>query len=585
MAQRTHRGSQTSFRRVLGSLLSRAAVAGAAAIVAGTTLLLLAPGSPLAAQSIAGAGDDAIPVPYRGFRLRIAGQWNDWEKVYADSAGKTVKRPLLQRVGQRSLGVAALSQLGPAEEAIRSLTGLPDFTISLGTLEAQGDVRQSTAPISIEFGVTRRLSVGLLVPYVESRDNTQLILNRNGTGVTVGVNPAFGRTTGATARASNAALLREIGRARARLTAEIARCADAAATSCEAIRANPTGAQQLLLRALQTQGAIVTIYGDSLHGGSPVVPFTETLLGERIVGQIFTLRTSFEQFGVREISESSRPAGASLAYGPGGLEALVQDSAFGLGYERLGNTRRSGIGDVDLSASFLLFDSFDRPGAPRVAKSSRAIRSIATLGWRFGTAGADRAEDAFDVPGGAGANALLARSTTDILLTRSLWMSASVRFVKPFGDRIVVPVPLRTDTSIFSSFALASAQRSLGSRVEFEVAPRYAFGDFFGVSAAYLFRRVGESVVDAESGAVVPSANPVFLYGSNPATTFQAASAGVTFSTLASYTRGRSKYPVEVLYTHSAPLSGSGGNVPAVSIDRLELRVYFGMPRAGNRPR
>ena len=584
MAQRTHRRSQTSFRLALSSLVPRASVAGVAALLAVTTGSL-APASQLAAQSLSGVGDDAIPVPHRGFRLRVAGQWNDWDAVYQDSAGKAGKYPLLQRVGQRSLGVATLSQLGPAEAAIRSLTGLSDFTISLGTLEAQGDVRQSTSPISLEFGVTPRLSVGLLVPYVESRDNTQLILNRQGTGVTVGANPAYGRTTGATARASNATILREIARARARLTAEIARCADAAAASCDAIRANPAGAQQLLTRALETQGAIATIYGDSLQGGSPVVPFTETLLGERIVGQLFTLRTSFEQFGVRDIAESSRPAGASVAYGPGGLEALALDSAFGLGYERLGNTRRSGIGDIDLTASFLLFDSFARPGAARGATSLRAFRSMATLGWRFGTAGADRAEDAFDVPGGAGANALLARSTTDVLLRRSLWLSASVRFVKPFGDRIVVPVPLRTDTTIFSSFALASAQRSLGSRMEFEVAPRYAFGDFFGLSAAYLFRRVGESTVDAGSDVPTPSSVPVLLYGANPASTFQAASAGVTFSTLASYTRGRSKYPVEVIYTHMAPISGSGGIVPAVSTDRLELRVYFGMARAGNVPR
>ncbi|MEO7522108.1 MAG: hypothetical protein ABIW79_09855, partial [Gemmatimonas sp.] len=263
----------------------------AAALFAAALLAAVAPARTVGAQSITGAGDDAIPVPHRGFRLRIAGQWNDWDAVFADSAGKSRKRPLLARVGQSSFGVASLPQLASAEAAIRALTGLPGFSISLGVLEAKGDVRQSTAPISVEFGVTPRLSVGLLVPYVESRDNTQLILNRNGTGVTVGVNPAYGRTTGVVARASNATLLREIARARARLAAEIARCNEAAATSCEAIRANPAGAQQLLMRALETQGAIATVYGDSVRGGSPVVPFTQTLLGERIVGQLFTLRT------------------------------------------------------------------------------------------------------------------------------------------------------------------------------------------------------------------------------------------------------------------------------------------------------
>jgi hypothetical protein len=59
----------------------------------------------------------------------------------------------------------------------------------------------------------------------------------------------------------------------------------------------------------------------------------------------------------------------------------------------------------------------------------------------------------------------------------------------------------------------------------------------------------------------------------------QAAAVGVTFSTLASYVRGRSRFPAEVIYSHTMPLSGSGATLPAVSSDRLELRVYTGFPR------
>jgi hypothetical protein len=54
---------------------------------------------------------------------------------------------------------------------------------------------------------------------------------------------------------------------------------------------------------------------------------------------------------------------------------------------------------------------------------------------------------------------------------------------------------------------------------------------------------------------------------------------GFSFSTLASYARGRSRFPAEVIYTHTAPLSGSGALTPAISTDRLELRVYTGFPR------
>ena len=529
------------------------------------------------AQTVAGAGDDAIPIARGSVRIRVGGLWNDWDAAFVDSAGSYKRRPLLGGVGRQSLGTDAFTQLQPVEAAIRDLTGLPEFTLSLGTLEARGDVRQSIAPILVDFGITRRLSVGLLVPYVESRDNSQLILNRSGSNVTVGANPAFGGAAGAAARVSNGTVLREIARARAALNAEVMRCAVADATGCEKIRANPSGVQQLLARSQQTQNAIAQIYGDSLRGGSPVVPFTATLLGEFVNGRISALRTDFEEFGVSAIAASSLPVGATTAYGPGGLEAIAADSAFGLGYRRLGNTRRAGIGDIDLTASFLLFDSFGADQRQRLTSSARAIRSLVSVGWRFGTAAADNAADAFDVPIGDGANALLARSTTDVVLNRSMWMSATVRVVKPFADDRIVPVPLRTDSTLFTSFGLASARRTLGTRIEIEVAPRYAIGDFFGLSAAYLFRRTGESTLDAGSESV--SAAPALFRSVNPASTFQAASVGVSFSTLASYVRNRSRLPLEVIYTHTRPVTASGGTVPAISTDRLELRVYTGFPR------
>jgi hypothetical protein len=529
------------------------------------------------AQTVAGAGDDAIPIAKGSVRIRVGGLWNDWDAAYVDSAGSYTRRPLLGGVGRQALGTRTLTQLQPVETAIRDLTGLQEFTLSLGTLEARGDVRQSIAPILIDVGVTRRVSIGLLVPYVESRDNTQLILNRSGTNVTVGANPAFGRTTGAATRVANGTVLREIARARALLAAEAARCAVASATGCEKIRANPTGVQQLLARSQQTESAISAVYGDSLRGGSPVVPFTATLLGEFVNGRVSTLRTAFEAFGVTAIAPNSLPVGATTAYGPGGLNAIAADSAFGLGYRRLGNTRRAGVGDIDLSASFLLFDSFDANQPLRLTGTGRALRSLVSVGWRFGTAGADNADDAFDVPIGDGASALLARSTTDLVFSRSLWMSATVRLVKPFADDRVVPVPLRTDSTIFTSFGVATARRSLGSRIELEVAPRYAVGDFFGLSAAYLFRRTGESTLDAGSESI--SAAPALFRSVSPMSTFQAASVGVSFSTLASYVRNRSRLPLEVIYTHTRPITASGGPVPAVSTDRLELRVYTGFPR------
>jgi hypothetical protein len=64
-----------------------------------------------------------------------------------------------------------------------------------------------------------------------------------------------------------------------------------------------------------------------------------------------------------------------------------------------------------------------------------------------------------------------------------------------------------------------------------------------------------------------------------PSRTMQAAAFGASFSTLASYVRGRSRFPAEIIYSHTIPVAGSGGTVASSTSDRLELRVYTGFPR------
>jgi hypothetical protein len=533
--------------------------------------------SSLHAQTVAGLGDDAIPLPKGSKRFLISGLWNDWDAVYTPAAtGGSTRRPLLGALATSNAGVAIFPQLASTEAGLRTLTGQSSFALSLGALDATGEVRQSIAPLGVSLGLTRRLSLRLLVPYVESRDVSQLLLNRVGSTANVGMNPAYAASTGVAARSTNGALLSQLDLARTRLTAEITRCASTTATGCDAIRANVGAAQALLIRAGATRTAIAAVYGDAKAGGAPVVPIANGSAQAAVRATIATLRTDFATFGVTNIVEGAAPAGASTIYGPGGISRIVGDTAWKLSYGRVGNTRRAGIGDIDLTASYLLFDSFQADQVRRLLTPSRGVRSMLTAGWRFGTAGADRTDDPFDVPIGDGANALLVRSTTDLVLSRSFWMSATARAVKPLSDEIAVALPLRSDANVFDTFAVRRATRSLGTRVELEVAPRWSFGQFFGISAAYLVRRWGADRYDDGDPA---SSTPLRGDDAVPSRTMHAAAFGASFSTLASYMRGRSRFPAEVIYSHTIPVAGSGGTTPASTSDRLELRVYTGFPR------
>ncbi len=529
------------------------------------------------AQAVAGLGDDAIPLPKGSKRFLISGLWNDWDAVStASTTGGPNRRPLFGALATSQAGVAIFPQLVAAEAGLRTLTGQASFALSLGALDAAGEVRQSVAPLGLSVGVSRRLSLRLLVPYVESRDVSELLLNRVGSTANVGMNPAYTASTGATARSTNGAVLSQLDRAQTQLTAEITRCASTTASGCDAIRANRAAAQALLARAGATRAAIASVYGDAKSGGAPVVPIDNGTAHAAVRTTIATLRTDFAAFGVTNIAEGAAPAGATTIYGPGGIARIVRDTAWKLGYDRLGNTRRAGIGDIDLTASYLLYDSFDGNQVRRLLTPQRGIRTMLTAGWRFGTAGADRTGDAFDVPIGEGANALLVRSTTDLVLTRSFWTSATVRAVKPLSDQIAIALPLRNEANVFDAFTVGDATRALGTRLELEVAPRLSIGQFFGISAAYLVRQWG---ADRYEGSGAPASDSERRSYEMPSRTMHAAAFGATFSTLASYVRGRSRFPAEVIYSHTLPISGSGATVPWATSDRLELRVYTGFPR------
>jgi hypothetical protein len=532
------------------------------------------PASQVFAQRVAGVGEDAIPVPKGGYRLLLSGLWHDYDAVFTpgDSAGK---RPVLASLATDRFGVAYLPQLAATQSSIRALAGSSTFTLSLGPLEARGEVRQSIAPLAVDYGLTSRLSLRLLVPYVESRDVSQLVLNRFGTGANVGRNPAFG-TTGTSARAANGALASQIESARTALAAALVRCASPTATGCEAIRANPTAAQALLARAQETRAHLVSVYGDANRAGAPVVPIVGSSVHAAVLSTIASLRSDFGAYGITSITASAQPAPATVVLGPAGIDTIASDSSFGVGYSQLGGTRRAGIGDIDLTATYLLFDSFKADQARRLLTPTRGLRSNVTLGWRFGTAGADRTDDAFDVPIGEGANALIVRSTTDVLFNSWAWMSATVRAVRPLADEVAIRLPVGDEAGTFvASASGGQASRRLGSRLDVELAPRVALGQFFGLSAAYLARHWGTDryLANDAGPSGVGSTHDV------EARTLSAVAFGASFSTLSSYVRGRSRFPAEVVYTHTVPLAAAGGPVPVMRSDRLELRVYTGFPR------
>lgn len=542
--------------------------------------LAVAPSSGLA-QTPAGIGDDAVPLPAKGARIRIVGLWENYDSRFSTNAdGKYEKNRLFSGYSRDNLGAADFTVLTGAQTSIRSLSGLDAFSLSFGKLEATGDVTKSIVPFQIEYGITNRLSLSLLVPYVETRSASSFVLNRGGAGANVGRNPALASTT---VRTANDLVATQIARSRTALSAEITRCANVDATGggCTAIRANPAAAQTFLQQSELFRQQLSALYGTSETSGALVVPLINSDAHKAILAKLADIRTSFLNYASNSLDSTSRPAGSQFIYATGALQDMAKDSSFGVGYDTLAIGGRAGMGDIDLTASFLLLNTLGNSQSDRLNLNKRGVRTLVSGGWRFGTATGNRVGNPFDLPTGDGANAILLRSTTDLIWSRRFWVSGTVRYTKPLTDNVAARFPAISDTTLFSPTFPLTAERTLGARTEVEVAPRFGIGRSFGVSAAYRLSRQAESSVVPIGEIVVPDDGTAALLDRivMPATTVQSVFVGASYSTLSAFTRGKSKWPLEIIYSHGLVVGASGGVIPATVTDRIELRIYTRFPR------
>jgi hypothetical protein len=511
---------------------------------------------------VAGLGDDAVPIPARAWRLSVGGAWDQWDRrLLPDGA----RAPWLQGLNTESFGVAQLPALAEAESGLRGLLDDGSFALTLGPLEGRGAVRRATSVLSVDYGVSRRFSIGLRVPYVEVVHDARLVLNRDGTGANVGRNPAFVTQGGGIANQGVHFRLTTDGEA---LAQAIGSCtASDASALCEAIRADPAAAQALTERAAAFAAEWRRVYGADGVPGAPVIPVAGSAEHNAISARLAALSDDFARYGFTNVQRAV-PNGAQLVFGTAGLQELAQDSAFGLLADTLGGGFRAGMGDVDLEVRALLFDTWRGDQAARLTSGRSGLRLLASGGWRFGTASSAQANEPFALALGDGVNALLLRLTADAVWRRRAWLSVTARYTAPLADQAVVRLPGAGDPEAFFLGRPVAVDRALAPRLDLEVAPRLNLGEHFGLSATLSHRQLGGDVFTTADGArfVTPSGSAQF------------GAIGVSYSTLAPFTRGKSRRAIEVLFAHEVALSTSGLSVPSLVRDRIELRVFRGFP-------
>ncbi|MGI8499015.1 MAG: hypothetical protein ACR2OG_15695 [Gemmatimonadaceae bacterium] len=541
-----------------------------ASLFAVASMLSISVPMTLSAQAVLGIGDDALVLPRGALRLRFIHSVTRFDQRYGLNTPNRANgslEPLAVDFNLDTIGTGQFESLVPLQAGLRQVAGIPDFNLSLGRTVLGLNAKVRAVPLVAELGVTKRFSLGVMVPFIRTENNASFSVNPLGREGNVGFNPYLGS---AAAKSADSLLLAQFSSAATQLQAKIAGCTAAPATpGCSAVLANgPT----LLQNAQQFAGGIAQIYTSSQ---SVFVPVAGTDIASTINARVAAFNGLYRQFGITSIT-STGPVAAPNVLGLSDAQRILTDPAFGVAAQPLQTVERTGIGDVEVAGKFQFLNTLgarDRLDPPAGLNFRSAVTGVV----RFGSGNVDLPENFIDIGTGTGAPGFGVRSQSDMLFGYHFWASFVGRYVWQRADHQTARIE-QSNLPLAPLYRQQYVARDLGDFYELEATPRIVINDWFGISGQYLYRHKFEdrytgTFTAKNLAGVDTTLNATALNGETEQREHRL-TGGLVFSTVAPFTKGKFGIPLELSYQHSESVRGYGGRTPRIFQDLIQFRIY-----------
>jgi hypothetical protein len=499
---------------------------------------------------------DASGLPRGAWRLLTATDWTRFDQVFGagNASGTTAVGALL---GSDSLGARQLGALASAEASLRALSGDPDARLSLGVLRSVANSRVVVTPLALRYGITSRLSFGVLVPVVQTRTTLVAELNEAGRAGNVGVL--------APGDATAIQIQQAFASATANLEQALATCGTA---SPSPVCSRQAEAESLLGETRAFASGVQELYGT--NGTQPFAPFSDEAIFQQIVQHQQALNDAYASFFGTGISSATLP-GAQNTAGLDELQRFLRERGYGTRRDSLGTVERLSVGDVELSLGMQLIDDYrdstSNSGAPAIRLAAQGVVRLPSgfprlmgLPYEIGTGGR------FDVEG---------RLATDVRFGRWLAATASAQYAYPISGRKTPFAPNPLEPVLGGGIPL-EAEWKPGNLLRLSATPHIMLARYLSVDAHYAFVRRGSETYTYLRDTTAASVQlPGFGAGYTTAVTHeQRIGFGFSYSTAGQYGAARTPLPIEISWVHLETIAGSGGVVPKGMSDRVLLRIY-----------
>jgi hypothetical protein len=486
-------------------------------------------GSALDAQAgLTHLGDASTPG--RGtFRLHAATAWTRYDARFA-AAGVA---PLGALLTSDSLGVREIPRLSVAESLVTEATNAP-FRLTMGRSRLDATAREEILPLALEYGITSRLSVGVMVPIVRKRVAVQFRLDTAG-GFDANVGPNQHRTNSNAAQ-NNATLQAQFADAALQLQTRLSSCqANPSGPGCPSLLAREAEALALIATSQAFAAQLALIYGSASGDGQPFVPTAQSDAQLAIESRIAQLNAQYRDLLTASADLlSARPFGAG---GPAGVADLQRYFANEGLRDSVVTQERFGVGDVEVGVKFQLLR------LQRTEARALGLHLAVATALRIGTGSDESPSEVVDMRLSPGDDRVDSRAILDASYGRFGLLAAAryetaISSVEPLADSDpLAPPPPVMDRSI----------------TELSLAPRWYLSEPLSFHAAYSLRTADVTGTDQLVGG------------------------GLSFSGFRRTPAGRTP-SMEMRYTHLEAISGDAGR-PRFFRDQVELRIYYRLRR------
>jgi hypothetical protein len=407
-----------------------------------------------AAQSTTSLQTDATVLPRRSFSIGLLSSWTRFDELLGNGG----QRNLASSFNVDSLTGAQIPGL-PTNSLIQAATGTSNLRVTAGNITSAANARIVTSPLIVQYGLTSRLTLGVVVPLVQTRTTFIAGLNQHGIGGNVGVNPAL--LSGSWSQ--NAGVVSGLHAAAQALATTLSTCpSNPTAPACQ----NQAAANALNSTATQFASTLAALYGTGQNNpGTTFVPIAGSNIQAVIQNRLDSISKAYQFY-------NTPFAGGTLQAATAPANAVLNAVLVASGYDTLQSPDRSSIGDVSIGATYQLANSY--PDSVPGGGFHRRLSINAT--GRIGTGEPANRSRLFDNPTGYGQPGLILGGAADVAWGTRFGLSALGSYTMQFGSVDVSRLPNTAYAALPLTAALGGTY-SAGNVLALTAIPRIRLGE------------------------------------------------------------------------------------------------------------